>query len=171
MWLTPSSMARRRTAIAASRSAGGPITCGPASCMAPYPIRWTDRSPSGNEPDFSAVNVMPDSYTAKLSAMRPGRENPARARGSRLEQHLDRAVPLLPEVHVGLRGLLQRHVVRGELVDAEEVLLEQRQDVGHPPPDVGLTHAQLDLLVEHPHERQRVGGPAVDARQRDRAAA
>jgi len=36
-------------------------------------------SPSGNEPDFSAVKVMPDSYTADLRIMRPGRGNPARA--------------------------------------------------------------------------------------------
>src|SRR3954468_14122441 len=167
MWLTPSSTARRRTAIAPSRSAGGPITCGSASCSAPYTIRWTVPSPSGNEPDFSAVNVMPDSYTAKLGIMRPGREIRPGRTSSRREQDLDRAVLLLPEVHVGLRGLLQRDVVGGELVDTEEVLLEQRQDVGDPAPDFALPHPQLDLLVEHAHERQRVGGPAVDAGQRD----
>ena len=37
---------------------GGPITCGPASCMAPYPSRCTERSPRANLPDFSAVVVM-----------------------------------------------------------------------------------------------------------------
>ena len=39
MWLMPSSTAARSTATAASRSAGGPNTPGPASCIAPYPIR------------------------------------------------------------------------------------------------------------------------------------
>src|SRR4051812_29213094 len=39
--------------------------------------------------------------------------------GSRLEQHLDRAVPLLAEVRVGLRCLLERHVVGGVVVDAQ----------------------------------------------------
>ena len=39
------------------------------------------------------------------------------------------------------------------IVDAERVAVDQqRQDVGHPAPDVGLPHAQLDLLVEHPHQ-------------------
>src|SRR5919198_2662167 len=46
MWSTPSSTARRRTASAASRSRGGPKTPGPASCMAPKPIRRTGRPPS-----------------------------------------------------------------------------------------------------------------------------
>ena len=36
--------ASRSTAMAASRSAGGPNTCGPASCIAPYPMRVTVRS-------------------------------------------------------------------------------------------------------------------------------
>src|SRR3954454_5734358 len=133
MWFTPSSTARRRTAIAASRSSGGPITCGPASCMAPYPMRWTERSPRGKEPDFSAVNVMPRLLhrRAVSHAPGPGTSRPGRPL-SGLEQHLHRAVLLLAEVHVGLRGLREGDVVRGELVHAEEVLLEQRQDVGHP---------------------------------------
>ena len=46
MWSTPSSTARRRTASAASRSRGGPNTPGPASCMAPNPIRPTSWLPS-----------------------------------------------------------------------------------------------------------------------------
>src|SRR3954463_13050319 len=46
MWSTPSSTARRRTASAASRSRGGPNTPGPASCIAPNPIRRTSWSPS-----------------------------------------------------------------------------------------------------------------------------
>src|SRR6476469_9172146 len=39
MWSTPSSIARRRMARAASGSRGGPNTPGPASCMAPNPRR------------------------------------------------------------------------------------------------------------------------------------
>src|SRR3954452_14669684 len=46
MWSTPSSTARRRTARAASRSRGGPKTPGPASCIAPKPMRLTSWSPS-----------------------------------------------------------------------------------------------------------------------------
>src|SRR4051794_11863502 len=46
MWSTPSSIARRSTARAASRSRGGPNTPGPASCIAPNPMRRTSWSPS-----------------------------------------------------------------------------------------------------------------------------
>src|SRR5689334_9774300 len=45
MWSTPSSIARRRTARAASGSRGGPNTPGPASCMAPKPMRRMGLSP------------------------------------------------------------------------------------------------------------------------------
>src|SRR3954453_17032196 len=41
MWSTPSSIARRSTARAASGSAGGAKTLGPASCIAPKPMRLT----------------------------------------------------------------------------------------------------------------------------------
>src|ERR1700724_3518556 len=41
MWFTPDATASRRTATAASGSLGGPHTPGPASCIAPYPIRLT----------------------------------------------------------------------------------------------------------------------------------
>src|ERR1700740_1291666 len=50
----PSSTASRSTAIASARSAGGPKTPGPASCMAPYPMRVTVRS-------SPIVNVPPGS--------------------------------------------------------------------------------------------------------------
>src|SRR3954469_10608445 len=45
MWSTPSSIARRSTARAASGSRGGPKTPGPASCIAPKPMRLTGLSP------------------------------------------------------------------------------------------------------------------------------
>src|SRR4029077_14616581 len=41
MWFTPDATASRRTAIAVSGSLGGPQTPGPASRIAPYPIRLT----------------------------------------------------------------------------------------------------------------------------------
>src|SRR5947209_14271754 len=45
MWSTPSSIARRKTARAACGSLGGPKTPGPASCIAPKPMRLTGLSP------------------------------------------------------------------------------------------------------------------------------
>src|SRR5213592_606582 len=45
MWSTPSSTARRRTARAAAGSRGGPKTPGPASCIAPKPMRLTVKVP------------------------------------------------------------------------------------------------------------------------------
>src|ERR1700735_4208024 len=45
MWSTPSSTARRSTARAASGSLGGPNTPGPASCIAPKPMRLMGLSP------------------------------------------------------------------------------------------------------------------------------
>src|SRR3954452_18857333 len=45
MWSTPSSIARRSTARAALGSRGGPKTPGPASCIAPKPMRLIGLSP------------------------------------------------------------------------------------------------------------------------------
>ena len=45
MWSTPSSTARRNTARAPSGSLGGPNTPGPASCIAPKPMRLMGLSP------------------------------------------------------------------------------------------------------------------------------
>src|ERR671914_1498642 len=53
MWSTPSSPARRSTASAASRSRGGPKTPGPASCIAPNPMR-----PTGRPPNVDVVDVV-----------------------------------------------------------------------------------------------------------------
>ena len=59
----------------------------------------------------------------------------------------------------------------GEVLHAERVVLptDQRQEVVHPAPHVGLAHADLDLLVEHRQQRQRVGGAAVHPDERDGA--
>jgi hypothetical protein len=55
----PSSIASRSTAMAASRSLGGPKTPGPASCIAPYPTRVTVRSSDTvNVPPGSVFTVM-----------------------------------------------------------------------------------------------------------------
>ncbi len=45
MWSAPSSTARRSTALAPSGSLGAPNTPGPASCIAPNPIRLMGLSP------------------------------------------------------------------------------------------------------------------------------
>src|SRR4249920_1448055 len=45
MWSTPSSIARRSTERAALGSRGGPNTPGPASCIAPNPMRLIGLSP------------------------------------------------------------------------------------------------------------------------------
>src|SRR5690606_8126120 len=58
MWVMPSSTTSRRTARAPSRSAGGPITPGPASCMAPYPNRVTVSPPIVQVPPGRVVVVV-----------------------------------------------------------------------------------------------------------------
>src|SRR5262249_28280598 len=76
MWVMPSSTASRSTATAASRSAGGPNTCGPASCIAPYPIRVTMRSPArANVPPASVVAAMhtPSSLPRGAAGTSPSR--------------------------------------------------------------------------------------------------
>src|ERR1700722_19626913 len=45
MWSTPSSTARRSSARAPAGSLGGPNTPGPASCIAPKPMRLMGLSP------------------------------------------------------------------------------------------------------------------------------
>src|SRR5258707_9012493 len=57
MWFTPSATAARSTAMASSRSRGGPKTPSPASCIAPYPMRHTDLSARRQrEPACAAVS-------------------------------------------------------------------------------------------------------------------
>ena len=60
----------------------------------------------------------------------------------------------------------------GEGLDAEGILVavEQGHDLVDPAFDVGLAHAQLDLLVEQVHHRHRVDLPAVHAAEGDRPA-
>ncbi len=57
-------------------------------------------------------------------------------------------------------------------VHSERIVVgQQRKNLRHPVKDVGLTHAQPDLLVEHRHQGHGVGHPAVYAAERDGAAA
>src|SRR6478735_9715313 len=54
MWSTPSSTARRSTAMASSWSRGGPRTPGPGSCIAPNPTRWTLNAPSAKRSEVTS---------------------------------------------------------------------------------------------------------------------
>src|SRR5881394_2785734 len=58
MWSTPSSTARRTTAMASARSRGGPKAPGPGSCIAPNPTRRTDR-PANRNLVSSAIKTRP----------------------------------------------------------------------------------------------------------------
>src|SRR6266487_4210637 len=59
MWVIPRLTTSRRTAIAPSWSAGGPNTCGPANCIAPYPMRVRIKSSASlNVPPGSVVDVV-----------------------------------------------------------------------------------------------------------------
>src|ERR687896_966403 len=94
MWSTPSSTARRRTARGASGSRGGPKTPGPASCIAPKPMRFTVKEPR--------LVMAPGSATVKdgtrrASIMGPG-PPPTLARRDELTDFLrDRRARVTPE--------------------------------------------------------------------------
>src|SRR5687768_4221987 len=91
---------------------------------------------------------------------------------SRLEQDLDAAVLLFLEQLVRSRSLLQGQLVGGQILGPERIVVsEQGEKVVHPALDVRLSHAKRHALVEEIEHRQRVGLAAVDADQRDRAAA
>src|SRR6266542_1837450 len=80
MCVMPSSTASRSTATAAPRSAGGPNTCGPASCIAPYPMRVTVRSPPiVNVPPGSVVVGMEYPLSWPRGRASPGCTRPAAA--------------------------------------------------------------------------------------------
>src|ERR1700760_3610578 len=62
MWVMPDSTASRRTARAWSRSRGGPKTPGPASCMAPKPMRLRTRSSASLRVPPGAWRVPPETW-------------------------------------------------------------------------------------------------------------
>src|SRR6185312_5460196 len=101
------------------------------------------RPPSGLRSAHHAGRAVRLPATARTSPTR-----------SWLEQHLEGPVLLLLEPLVGLWRLSERHVVGGEAIDAERVVVagEERQDVVHPALDVGLAHTHVQLLVEHLQE-------------------
>src|SRR3954453_5316776 len=110
----------------------------------------------------------------------PLRPPPSRTRSAfgtrrtlRVQYDLEGAVLLLLEDLVAVRGLAQRQMVRGVVLDAERVVVagHQREDVVEPVAHVGLAHPHRDLLVEHLQQRHRADRAAVDAGERDRAAA
>src|SRR2546421_5361882 len=92
---------------------------------------------------------------------------------SGLEEDLDCSIFFLLEVLVHSGGVVQRYPMGREGLHAQRVggAQDRRHDVVQPVPYVGLAHAQLHLLVEQHHHRHRIGHAAVDAGQRDRAAA
>src|SRR5579864_5608240 len=65
---TPSSTARRRTAIAAPWSAGSPQTPLPVSCMLPNPMRRTVRSPPSLNVPAAAAGAAPSGRLAAGAA-------------------------------------------------------------------------------------------------------
>src|SRR5450631_2993584 len=80
MGSTPSSIARRSTARAAAGSRGGPNTPGPASCIAPKPMRLIGLSPR------NVVVFMDSSKFEQFETERLDLRNDAEQRGSILEQ-------------------------------------------------------------------------------------
>src|SRR6478752_7325500 len=71
-----------------------------------------------------------------------------------LENDLDGAILLLLKDVVAVRCLIERQGMRGEGVDAQRVVVcEERHDVADPFLHGGLTHSQLDLLVEQGEHR------------------
>src|SRR5689334_18547968 len=86
MWFTPASTASLRTATASEMFWGGPQTCGPASCIAPYPMRLSVIAVPGS------VNV-PAALICDV-IVRPSvivHRQPCLARSSRMGDYHERA--------------------------------------------------------------------------------
>src|ERR687895_746772 len=105
MWSTPSSTARRSTASAASRSRGGPKTPGPASCIAPNPIR-----PTGRPPNMEVLDVvMPPPCATVTRATRRASilgaaPPPSETRRAELAEFLKHRRALVSPASVGLEA-------------------------------------------------------------------
>src|SRR3954468_8240566 len=101
MWSTPSSIARGSTARAALESRGGPSTPGPASCIAPKPMRLIGLSPRN-----AVVFISPDlSKFEKIEAERRDLPHDPEQRGPILEQAGEpRLAALLLRHHRGKGG-------------------------------------------------------------------
>src|SRR5919197_4894749 len=103
MWSTPSSIARRNTARAASGSRGGPKTPGPASCIAPKPMRLTVWRPR-----FAVCFVVMHSGCARLERRTRGplivglAPPPSEARRAELSDFLRQRRAQLPPERFGI---------------------------------------------------------------------
>src|SRR3954465_4674853 len=145
MWSPPSSTARRRTASAASRSRGGPNTPGPASCIAPNPIRRTGRSP--NMVVFEVVmgtrcaTVADRTRRASIVGLAPP---PSQARRSELADFLRLRRGLVSPQDVGLEangrrrtpGLRREEVAQLAGVGLSWYTWLEQGRATHPPPQV-----------------------------------
>src|SRR5919106_929963 len=105
MWSTPSSTARRSTASAASRSRGGPKTPGPASCIAPNPMR-----PMGRPSNRDVVDLVMRQPCATVTGATRGASimgaapPPSEARRAELAEFLKHRRALVSPETVGLEA-------------------------------------------------------------------
>src|SRR5215469_13712545 len=84
MWFTPAATASRSRATAASGSRGGPHTPGPASCIAPYPMRRKVMEEPGSVKVPPSLVALDNSNSLELFIGATDRRRPAR----RLEHSL-----------------------------------------------------------------------------------
>src|SRR6478735_9809411 len=96
-----------------------------------------------------------------------------RRRLSRPQDDLEALVLLLLEDPVEVRGILEAAVVRREVLESEHVVArpDDVEQLVDPPAHVALAHADGETLVEELHHRHGVDRAAVDAADRERAAA
>src|ERR1700742_1086325 len=167
MWLTPSSTARRRTAIAPSRSRGGPVMPGPVRRIAPNPRRLTSRSPAiVNVPAAAAVGIRRPSSEHGEVALELPRADLHAVVLPLLALDLDVAVEHVlaerAQDELGLRRELDRLPQRlGELLDPEPAPVLRRQVVEVLVHRLGQLVALLDALEPGLQERgERQGGGA-----------
>src|SRR5438270_8385721 len=94
-------MARRSTARAVARSRGGPETCGPGSCMAPYPIRATGRPARTAVPPGGSIRWWTVVICSLLSSQSGLRLSTLRGRADYDLAHVDvgRLFPREPNSH------------------------------------------------------------------------
>src|SRR3954471_5016556 len=144
MWSTPSSTARRRTAIASSRSRGGPKTPGPGSCIAPNPMRRIGRPLRENVVSVMATPCATVAVRTRGASIVGVAPPPSEARRAELSDFLrTRRANVAPE-DVGLEANGRRRtpgVRREEVAQLVGVglswytWLEQARDI-HPSPQV-----------------------------------
>src|SRR5215217_2331836 len=146
--LHSSAVSRRLCSLRAASTTLAPCSARACAVVLPMPLEapvmTTTESPSARRTPF----------TSSL-----GRQQ------LRFEDALDGAILLFLEDLVGVRSLIERKLMGGEILDTQRIVVaaEQRHDVVYPPLDVRLAHADLDAPVEEVHHGQGVGLAAVDA--------